>query len=226
MLLLPSLTALGCAAAAGRNATAGAMDELRKTLAELHEAGGKPPMWQVSGNATRGTLEALSEPDQQEQLSRAVATATESALTTAMNSFQQRGAWGGGPPSGYGTPVGAFGGDLSSGIARGFSRQLQLELGPDGSGPLGKSLAGVVQEMSGAVTTGVVSELSPVESECTGSDRKACVDRRVYDVSRLAAIGVADGVAHSVRIPVLVLTFLGGFVVALIAAAAFRRTAR
>jgi hypothetical protein len=80
--------------------------------------------------------------------------------------------------------------------------------------------------MSGAVTSGVVTELSPVGTDCTGPDRKSCIDRRVYDMSRLAAIGVADGVAHSLRIPILVLTFVGGFVVALIATAAFRRAAR
>jgi hypothetical protein len=123
-------------------------------------------MHQMATNATRGTLEALDDPAAQEKLSRAVGIATESALTTALDSFQRRGAWGGGPPSTYGTPVGAF--------------------------------------------------------ECTGPDRKNCVDRRVYDVNRLAAIGVA----HSVRIPIIVVTFLGGFLVALIATAAFRRAGR
>jgi hypothetical protein len=54
LLLLPSVTAFGCAAQAGRSATEGAMDELRKTLEDLRQTGGKPPMWQISGNSTRG----------------------------------------------------------------------------------------------------------------------------------------------------------------------------
>jgi hypothetical protein len=226
VLISTSLAVLGCAAHAGHQATAGALEEIREARKEIHEAGGPPAMHQIAGNATRGTLEAIDEPLGQEQLSRAVGIATESALSTAMETFRQRGAWGGGPPSTYGTTVGSFGGDLSSGFALGISRQLQIELGPDGTGPLGKSLSGMAQEMSGAVANGVVAELSPVDNECTGPDRKSCIDRRVYDVSRLAAIGAADGVAHSLRFPVLVLTFLGGFVVALIATAAFRRATR
>jgi hypothetical protein len=180
-------------------------------------------MEQAASNATRGAMEALDAPEQQEQLSRAVGTATESAIDTAVESLQRRGAWGGGPGAAYGTPLGTFGNDFSAGLALGLSRQLQLELGPDGSGPLGKSLAGLAAEVSGAAATGVVSELSPVDGECRGPDRKGCVDRRVYDVSRIAALGVADGIAHSFRIPVLVLTFIGGFLVALLATAAFRR---
>jgi hypothetical protein len=180
-------------------------------------------MEQAAGNAVIGAMNALDDPARQEQLARIVGTATESAFNTAVGSFQQRGAWGGGPPAGYGAPIGAFGNDFSAGFALGMSRQLQLELGPDGSGPLGKSLSGLAQEMSGAVTNGVVAELSPVDKDCAGPDRKGCVDRRVYDMSRVAAVGFADGVAHSLRLPVLVLTFAGGFVIALIAMAAFRR---
>src|SRR6185436_18213048 len=142
-------------------------------------------------------LETLDNPEQQEQLSRAVGVATESAIDSAVESLRRPGAWGGGPGAAYGTPVGAFGGDFSTGLALGLSRQLQLELGPDGSGPLGKSLAGLAQEMSGAAANGVVTEFSPVAGDCGGPDRKACVDRRVYDVSRLAAVGVADGIAHA-----------------------------
>src|SRR5262249_54606697 len=137
--------------------------------------------------------------------------------------FQRNAAWGGGPPAAYGTTIGAFGGDFSAGFALGMSRQLQLELGQNASGPLGKSLSGLAQEMSVAATNGVVAELSPIDKDCTGPDRKGCVDRRVYDMSRLAAVGFADGVAHSLRIPILVLTFAGGFVVALIAFAALQR---
>jgi hypothetical protein len=222
-LVLPSVTALGCAHRAGQKATRGAVEELQRSTQERRQLGEPAFMEQAAGNAVIGTMNALDDPARQEQLARIVGTATQSAFNTAMGSFRQPGAWGGGPRAAYGAPIGAFGNDFSAGFALGMSRQLQVELGPDGSGPLGKSLSGLAQEMSGAVASGVVAELSPVEKDCAGPDRKGCVDRRVYDMSRVAAIGFADGVAHSLRIPVLVLTFLGGFVVALIATSAFRR---
>jgi hypothetical protein len=224
LVVLPSLTAApGCAARAGRKATQGAFEQLQRTIAEPREPGKKAPMEIAGGNALIGAMDVLDDPARQEQLSRIVGTATESAIRTAVGPFQQPSAWGGGPPAAYGTSIGTFGTDFSAGFALGVSRQLQLEIGPDGSGPLGKSLTGLAQEMSVAAANGVVGELTPIDTGCTDPDRKKCTERRVYDMSRVAAIGFADGVAHSLRIPVLVLTFLGGFVVALIATIAFRR---
>ena len=110
--LAASATATGCAASMGRNATAGSLGELRRTS---QEETGQAPAHQVAGNATRGMMEALAEPEKEEQLSHAVGMATESAIDTAVDTLQRHGAWGGGPGEGYGRPVVGFGGDFRPG---------------------------------------------------------------------------------------------------------------
>jgi hypothetical protein len=176
-------------------------------------------MEQIAGNSVRGALSALNQPDQQAELGRAVGVATDSAIASALGAPPTTGAWGGGPPSETGSPMRALGDQLSTGFAQGMSRQLRLELGPDGTGPLGQSLSRLAQGMSGAAASSVVAELAPVATatDCAGPNRQHCIEQRTYDLSRTAAAGFADGMAKSLRFPILAVAFGAGFLVAWIA---------
>ena len=221
LMLVASVT-VGCAHGMGSSATEGAIAELRQQRQENLEAGKAPVIEQAARIAVGGTLEELTDPSRQEQINQIVTTATEGVLSSAVQSLNGRGAWGGGPVELDGTRIGALGRQFSTGFYQGMSQQLQLELGPEGSGALAKSLSALVQEMSSAAATGAVAELSSADPECQGPNRKQCLDRRVYEISRIAAAGFTEGMESSLRIPSLVMAFAVGLLVALLAVAAMR----
>jgi hypothetical protein len=225
--LLVAIT-LGCGSSQrmGRRATSGALEELRDAKRQLEAEGAEMPFERAAGNAVKGALSELDDPERQAELSRLVGVATESALDSLVGSLRDRGAWGGGPRTADGPPIGALGDEFSAGFALGLSRQLRLEIGANGDGPLGNSLVGLMQQMSGAAANGVVNELSALDAECAGSLRRPCVDQRVYEVSRRAAVGFADGLVEGFRIPLLVAAFAGGLLVAFVIVAATRRRTR
>src|SRR5262249_21665924 len=140
------------------------------------------------------------------------------------------GAWGGGPAEGEGrntmSAMGALGDRFSAGLAGAFSRQLQLDFGTNGDGPLGQSLSGWVHQASGAAAAGVASELPTVGLECDGARGQACVDRRVYDLSRVAGNGFTEGMVRAIRVPLFFVTFGAGLVVAFIIALFVRNYGR
>jgi hypothetical protein len=170
-------------------------------------------MEQAAGNAVKGTLDELEDPRRQEQLGRVVGLAAESAVRGAVGAFEDRAGWWGGTGGPNGPPIGLLGARLSTGMAQGFSRQLRSELGANGEGPLGKSLSGWLHQASGAVVTGFIADLSPVDSEWRAGSREA-IDQRVYELSRTAATGFTDGVTQRLGVPVIVLSFGAGLVVA------------
>jgi hypothetical protein len=204
----------------GGGATAGALEEIKKQQAIMKAAGEQLPMEQIAGNSVRGALSAINQPDQQAELGRAVGVATDSAIASALGAPPTTGAWGGGPPSENVSPMRALGDQLSVGFTQGMSRQLRLELGPDGTGPLGQSLSRLAQGMSGAAASSVVAELAPVATgttDCAGPNRQQCIEQRTFELSRTAAAGFADGMAKSLRFPLLAVAFGAGFLVAWIA---------
>jgi hypothetical protein len=216
-----------------KGATAGAIEEVK----EQNQArpNGPPPMQDLASNITKGTMAALDQPETREQLGRVVDFTMRSAVGSAMNAFT-RPQWGpkrlgdsmfgfpagglgpGAPPGG--TPVGpispavALSGRMAEGFTLGMSRQLQIELGPNGQGPLGQTMAGVLREATQAAIGGAVHELAP--SDCAGVDSKECAERRVRDLSRSAAKGFVDGLGISLQVPLLVAAFLAGVIGSLV----------
>ena len=219
---LTAVPALGCAHAAGGRAAAGAMQELESQRQQRQESGQAPLVEEAAGHVTRGALGELDTPERQEELSRIVAVATESALATVLGA--QAGAAhgvGGGPPPSPEVPtvpMSVLGQQFSTGFAMGLSRQLQLELGPVGEGPLGQSLATLTHEVSAAAVNGATSELAPSDPNCAGPNRQQCTDRRVYEMSKVAGGGFAEGLGRSLRVPEFVITFTAGFIAALLLA--------
>jgi hypothetical protein len=217
------MAASGCTPGSrlGRGATSGAIEEAGEQVRQLEAQGKRVPFERAAGNSVKGALNELDEPERSAELGRIVGVATESAVTSALGTLQNQGAWGGGPGT-TGTPLGSVGSQFSSGFAEGMSRQLRLELGPQGDGALSASLSGLARQMSTAAASGAVAEISPLDPSCTGPHRKRCVEDRVYELSQRAALGFADGLAQGLRVPSLVVAFVAGLALAAAIALAMR----
>jgi hypothetical protein len=111
-------------------------------------------------------------------------------------------------------PIGSLGDKMAEGFTLGMSRQLQVELGSHGQGPLGQTMAGVMKEATQAAISGATQELVP--ADCVGLDSRECADRRVRDLSQSAAKGFVDGLGLALKIPLLAAAFGAGVVGALI----------
>jgi hypothetical protein len=226
----------GCAAPKqmAKGATEGALEEV-KEQSQQRPDGGPPATEELARNIVKGTAFQLDKPETREQFGRIIETATRSAVQGALGEFtNSRGGWGDsgqgfhmGPPSSSPTstrpamgplgpigPLGMLGGKMAEGFTLGMSRQLQIELGPNGEGPLGQTLTGVMRQATQAAISGATHELAP--ADCAGLDGRECADRRVRDLSRSAAKGFVDGLGSALQIPLLVGAFLAGVVGALI----------
>jgi hypothetical protein len=190
---------------------------------------------ELASNIVKGTAAALDKPETREQLGRIVEIATRSAMQGALGEFtNSRGGerWADSAqgfhmaPAGTSStrlatgplgpigPVGILGGKMAEGFTLGMSRQLQIELGPNGEGPLGQTMAGVMRQATQAAISGATHELAP--ADCAGLDGRECADRRVRDLSRSAAKGFVDGLGSALQIPLLIGAFLAGVVGALV----------
>jgi len=208
-LLAVACVASGCGASAraGRGATEGAVTELRRLIDEERALNGAP-MERIARSATRGTLDELSNPIRQAELAQLTRAAAGGALASL--GFPEDGrAWGGGPMP---DALGQMGDRFSMGFTLGLSRQLQAQLGPSGEGPLGRSFAGLAGQASAAAARGLAAEL-PAGAAL---DKSSPLDNRVYDLSRSAASGFADGIAGALRWPLLAASFAAGLFSALV----------
>jgi hypothetical protein len=228
-LVVFGLAALaGCAHQAGKGAAKGALNEVREQA--QHPEEGPPPLEIGSKNMVRGALTELDTPERQAQLARIAGAMTRGFLSSAAGNQNPAFGWGGGPanapqpsvspspslsPGAF--PIATLGGRLSEGFTLGMSKQLQAELGPSGDGPLAKSLTAMTEQMSGAAANGLARGLTPELGDCDGADRAQCTERRVQQLSRSAAVGFAQGLGAALSIPLLVVGFVSGLLVALVA---------
>jgi hypothetical protein len=217
-----------------KGATEGALEEVKEQT-QARPDGGPPPIEELASNIVRGTAAELDKPETRAQLGRIVESTMRSAIGSAVGEFtnpqwgHQR--WGDAPrgfhvgqaagptPPAPGAlaslgPVGALGGKMAEGFTLGMSRQLQIELGPTGQGPLGQTMAGVMKEATQAAITGATEALVP--ADCAGLDSRECSDRRVRDLSRSAAKGFVDGLGTALQIPLLIAAFGAGVIGALV----------
>jgi hypothetical protein len=118
-----------------------------------------------------------------------------------------------------------LGGSFSTGFAQGLSRQLESQIGPDGQGPLARSFSALAQQMSAAAADGFAQSLREDDADCTEPGKRQCAQQRVQALSRSVGAGVAQGFASALRVPVLIVAFLAGVMVTILALA-FVRMAR
>jgi hypothetical protein len=227
IVVLSVLGAAGCGAGqnVGRGAGQGAVNEISEEAE--HPRQGPPPMSIASKNVMIGALDELSKPERQAQLAQIMAALTKGGLSSAAGTPPSGYGWGGGPSnanpptlapapsfSADAFPVATLGGRFSEGFTLGMSRQLQSELGPNGDGPLAKALTAVTEQMSGAAANGLAGGLTPDLGDCGGANRNECAERRVQQLSRSAAVGFAQGLGSTMRIPLLFVGFFVGLLVA------------
>jgi hypothetical protein len=230
IVVLCGLGVAGCAVSqaghqAGRGAAAGALSEVKEQA--QHPEQGPPPLEIASRNIVIGALDELNRPNRQAQLAQIIAVMTQGGLASAAGKPPAGYGWGGGPSnvnppsiapapsfSADAFPIAALGGKFSEGFTLGMSKQLQSELGPNGDGPLAKTLAAVTEQMSGAAANGIAQGLTPALGDCGGADRNECTDRRVQQLGRSAAVGFAQGLGSTMKIPFLVAGFFVGILVA------------
>lgn len=225
----------GCAAPKqmGKGATEGALEGVKEQ--SQPRPNGPPPMQDLASSIVKGTAAELDKPETRAQIGRIVETATRSAIGSAVGEFINP-QWGGqrwpdsargfqmtppgGPPSpasaslaSFG-PIGALGGKMAEGFTLGMSRQLQVEIGTDGQGPLGQTMASVMKQATQAAIAGATQELAP--ADCGGLDSRQCAEHRVRDLSASAAKGFVDGLGTALQIPLLIAAFGAGVVGALV----------
>ncbi|MGI5864181.1 MAG: hypothetical protein ACOX6T_19295 [Myxococcales bacterium] len=93
-----------------------------------------------------------------------------------------------------------------------FTRELVAQLGPNGDGPLGKSMAATSEKLAASTMRGLRAEIAP---ECQSDDTR-CFERRLQALGRATATGVAEGLSDSFGwLPVLI-----GFIAGVVAAVA------
>lgn len=102
--------------------------------------------------------------------------------------------------------VASASGDAASAFQSALVQGLTRDLGPEGQGPLARSLAASVGTAAAAATD---HALSRVLAEC-GPGEQQCLDRRVSEISEQAAAGLVRGLSRSIGVGIWVVAFLAG----------------
>lgn len=166
----------------------------------------------VSQGALRGTLQQLEDPDQRQQLRALIADvagtaarqATAGALAQA-NTPAQRAA------------AAQLAREAAQGAAQAFVAVLSQQLGPDGDGPLARTIAASGERIAGASARGVSAEVSglfPACQDAQGADRASCIQSQIEAFSRAASAGAVQGMGRSL-VP-LAIAFVAGLLIAVL----------
>ena len=110
---------------------------------------------------------------------------------------------------------GAMADRLTQSLVAAFSRELIVQLGPEGEGPLARSLAAASQQLAASTLRGLRTELAP---DCQEAGDTRCLERRLQALGRATSIGVAEGLASSFGWIPLLAGFLAGLLVAAVVA--------
>jgi hypothetical protein len=109
---------------------------------------------------------------------------------------------------------------LAEALVASFSKELIAQLGPDGEGPLARSLAAVSEKLAASVVRGVRAEIAP---ECEGDDSSRCLDRRIQALGKATSAGLSAGASPTFGPYPIVIGFIAGLLSAgAIAAIALR----
>lgn len=228
-VLVLVLAGAGCAAQkTAQKATEGAVEGLEGEVpAPSADTQALPAS--VGGNLVKGVLEQLTKPEQIEQLRQVVAAAAAGGMRGLAGGGG--GAGGGGEArsravaSGMGGsgavpvegPVGVLAAQAARAFSAAFAQEMVRQLGTEGEGALANSLAATTARMSSSAAQGIGGSLGDLFPECEGPDRRACLDARVAALGKEASRGFTEGVREALGPLPLLLAFLLGFLVALIA---------
>lgn len=192
---------------AGERAARGAITAVEERVPE-GQAGR-----QLARNSAIGFLDGLTQPEQLQQLRRAMAVASagfiEGAATPAADPYACRRTprphWSrvqlrlcAGAPSQPDTPIQDLAEQAAEAFVNTFTRKLVAQLGKSGQGPLADSVTATAERVSAATAKGVRSELGNLFPECRGPDRPQCIERRLQALGKAASSGVAAGLTESV----------------------------
>jgi hypothetical protein len=221
----------GTAKQAGREAAEGALTKLER---ESQRDPSQPfaVAERTAHGLVRGTLSEMNRPEQSDQLNTAVrsasASATAGGVEGALSALRRpdhmvqlelmaREA-ASAALDGLARPQGsadeATMALIANQAARGVVDVLGSELGPGGEGPLAKNLYATTERMSASAARGFGGEIGGVFPGCQGPDRERCIEQRVTDLARAAAVGMGDGLRGLVAVPLLILAFVLGLVIA------------
>jgi hypothetical protein len=87
------------------------------------------------------------------------------------------------------------------------TRQLMLELGADGEGPLAVSFARTGERVSAAAVGSLSSELLALAPECAGPDPLDCLEKRLQQTARATAASFSAGVRETLGWQLLLVAF-------------------
>ena len=90
------------------------------------------------------------------------------------------------------------------------TKRMIAELGPEGRGPLGMSLARTGEQVSSATVSGIGAQLAGLFPECEGPDRMDCIDRRLQQTARTTAASFTSGVKENLGWQLLLVMFMLG----------------
>lgn len=211
------LGASACAHRAGRQATTGFEKEI---VAGQAAVAGSPTQQisRVAGErAAAGAVEGIHDPEQREKLRIVVEELVAEAVATAFRTATEvpRGAEGEAGERGV-SPVALLMAQAARTAAEDALRELITGLGGKGQGPLGVSLAGTGRKLSASVMGGALERLGEAFPGCEGPDMFACIDRRIKQASRSAAVGFSSGLRETLGWPLLILAGLIGLAVGLL----------
>jgi hypothetical protein len=197
LLALVCLSGVLACATVARHTTEGALEAIREDKEQFAEETNAASR-RTAEEITRGALEGLSRPEP----------------GGAMAASGTGGAGPGPGPGGRG-PVPS----LASQITQAFSAELERQLGPEGTGPLARSLSATAGQVAVSVVQQSRDELGTLFPECgglQGEEARACRDTRLAQLGASFSRGAAQGLVQAVRPWLLLLTFAGGLLVGLL----------
>ncbi|MBS2030758.1 MAG: hypothetical protein JST54_22830 [Deltaproteobacteria bacterium] len=200
----------GCALF-GKSAAKGTLQAAQETKAET----GVAPTEVIANNVTKGALEMLTQPPQLERQRLLAGTLSLGAIDALL--APRSGAEVGGQPGAiHATAFEQLGDQFGNAFAASLGRQLILVLGPEGNGPLARSVAATTEHATEGAARGIDEAASHFADRCQGKDRQTCMDQLVGSASRTAGAGFMEGAMAALRWPLLLGAFLLGVLVALL----------
>jgi hypothetical protein len=222
-VLLAAAGALACAT--GKNLGEGVGKGAVRGISEQRAAAGKGPVdpYELASKMSAGGLHGLLAepltPAERANLHLLVESTVQPAMQGLVSGEAGAGAPGTGLSAGMLTPPGMapmeeLGAQLARGFARELTSQLAQQLGPDGKGPLGQGMAGAARNVASASIDGVREELPMLFPECRGTDRAACLQERLRQLSAATTAGAVQGFTAHLDLPLAALAFVAGLLAA------------
>lgn len=83
---------------------------------------------------------------------------------------------------------------MGRGLMAGMATEMQVQFGPDGKGPMARTLGATAQNTSAALAGGMMNTASGVTDPCQGQDPSTCRQGIVERYSRAVGAGIAQGI--------------------------------